>query len=348
MTKRSIIGMSGGVDSCVALYLLQQLGYHVEAVHFSFLKPETISERAAQFDTQHALKLIAGKFQIPVHFSDQKEAFKNKIITPIISEYLLGNTPNPCTLCNQTMKWPLLLEWASNLNCDTISTGHFCGKGSADGRHFIRMADDEAKDQSYMLWMLSQKAIEKAFFPLAKFSKERVRKMATEIGLDTIANQQESYAICFAPKGIPELLNKHGKNFNTGDVFRVDGTQVGTHKGTCFYTIGQIFKTESGKQYYVKKKDQRLNQLIVAKKSELFSSKVRITQLNFQKYSHVSVGQNVEIKIRGKERSKAAIVSNSSQTEIIVTTTEPLFAVAEGQSAVLYEGRDIICGGVIS
>lgn len=355
--ERILMAMSGGVDSSVAASLLLQQGYEVVGATLQVWSYEKthLGHTGTADDSQHLrdAKALAGKLDIEHHILDVQEEFEQIIIRNFIDEYLQGRTPNPCCLCNPTIKWRLLLDCADKLHCDKIASGHYVQLKEENGRYFVAKGSDTLKDQSYVLWNLSQDQLSRTLFPLGTFKKEEIKQMAIDFGYPQMAQKAESFDICFIPDGnyrsflqlrIPEILKK----FEGGIIENTQGKVLGKHKGFPFYTIGQRkgLEVAVGHPIYVTKIDAENNKVILGEKEDLLSEDITLTNCNLLKYNTLPSSYRALVKIR---YHNAGEMANISMHDNIIEChfDHPVSAVTPGQSAVIYEGDDVVGGGII-
>ncbi|MBU0489679.1 MAG: tRNA 2-thiouridine(34) synthase MnmA [Bacteroidetes bacterium] len=356
--NRVLVAMSGGVDSSVAALLLQEQGFELVGVTMKVWDYEGSGEVAVEtsccnLDSVHDARALAVKSGFPHYVIDLRETFNDHVIQNFISEYLSGMTPNPCVLCNSFIKWRALLEWADKLGCSHIATGHYAVVGNERGRYFVSKGKDDVKEQSYVLWGLSQENLSRTMLPLGAMSKDKIRQIARDSGFDRIAGKRESYEICFIPDNdyrkflkfrAPEATAAIGK----GEFRLADEQVVGQHEGYPYYTIGQRkgLNIALGEPYYVTATDPANNRVYLGKKEELSKSLLWIRNVNFQKYAEISPGMEVITKIRYKDPGTRSRLYPEGE-EIRIEFENAAGAIAPGQSAVCYEGNDIVAGGII-
>jgi tRNA-specific 2-thiouridylase len=342
--------MSGGLDSSVAAKLLLEQGYDLIGMTIRFWEDSSIKET----DVINDAKYVADFFGFPHHVFDYRKEFKETVIKNFINEYLAGRTPNPCTLCNRVIKWEVLKEKARLLACDYISTGHYAGIGEFNGRYFICKGKDKNKDQSYMLWKLNQDDLAKTVFPLGDYSKDEIRGIALDYGLKNLAQKKESYEVCFIPddnyrKFLIENVEELNENSKEGNFISPLGEVLGKHKGYPFYTIGQRkgLEVALGEPMYVKEICAKKNEVMIAPREQVQSKQMLLEDVNFMKYNSLDDLPELTVKVRYRgQGTKCSVKSNGER--IIVEFTEEVFAITPGQSAVFYEGSDVVMGGVIA
>ncbi len=344
--KRVVIGMSGGVDSSVSAYLLQQQGYEVHGVTFGILKTPAS-------DALQSAREVAQKLGISHQAIDLHEQFADQIIEYFKREYLNGRTPNPCVVCNAQFKWASLLSHAETIGAGYVATGHYADIKNEKGFYRICSGKDSSKEQTYMLWMLPQEALSKTLFPLTQYTKPEVREIARQLGLKN-ADREDSFEICFIPDDdyagylktqIPVLE----KNVSNGEIIDQNGNLLGYHKGYPFYTIGQRRRLgiSTPAPVYVTGIDPKKNQIRVGPKEALFHKQLRASQTNW----FIDVPQSGQItcqaKIRYKDTASDCSVTFLENNQVEVCFDQPKRAITTGQAIVFYDGACMIGGGFI-
>lgn len=355
---RVLVAMSGGVDSSIAALLLKEQGYEVIGITMktwdygsSCVTPKETG--CCSLDSINDARALAVKLGFPHYVIDFKKEFENKIISNFIEEYIAGRTPNPCVLCNKLIKWNDLLAKADTLDCEYIATGHYAKLMFENDRYFLRKGIDDSKDQTYVLWGLSQENLKRTIFPLGDMLKSDIKEMAKEAGFDFLAKKSESYEICFIPDNdyrkflknrIPELEDK----LNGGDFLDKQGKVLGKHNGYPFYTIGQRkgLVIAVGTPLYVNKIDAVANTVTLGGREELMSDELTVSDFNLMKYEHINGLKDITTKIRYKDKGAFSTL-NEENNKIFIKFVEKVSAITSGQSAVFYEGNDLIGGGII-
>lgn len=353
-----LVAMSGGVDSSVAALLLKQKGFELIGVTMKTWGFDDFPEKdsgCCSLETIYSARNVANQLEFNHYTIDFTDKFNEIVISNFIEEYMKGHTPNPCVLCNKAIKWGALLEKADLLGAGKIATGHYAKlkQDENTGRWYVSAAEDKAKDQSYALWQVSQNALSRTIFPLGEYTKPRIREIAKELGLKP-AETPDSQEICFVPNDdyrqlinirLPEL----GKKIAGGDIIYHD-KKIGTHSGYINYTIGQRrgLNIALGKPVYVSKIDAENNVIYVDDESGLYSSEFLCTEINLQKFESLPLPLNVKVKIRYKDTGSPAVIEQISESAVKVVFDEPKKSVTPGQSAVFYDGDDIIGGGIIN
>ncbi len=355
-----MVAMSGGIDSSVTAMLLHEQGYEVIGVTMKTWDYASSGARnktsgCCSLDDINDARILAVNMGFHHLIIDIREEFGNYIVSNFVEEYLAGRTPNPCVLCNTHIKWDALIKRANQLDCPYIATGHYARVREENGRYIISKGTDEWKDQSYVLWGLSQENLSRTLLPLGGFKKADIRQMASERGFDDLAKKAESYEICFVPDndyrsflnnkvaGLEEKLN--GGNFVTRQ-----GEILGKHRGYPYYTIGQRKGLEIalGEPYFVIAIEPETNTVVLGKKEELEQQTMFVKTPNIIKYESITHEIEALTKIRYKDPGTEATITPSENNMLKVTFHAPVSGVAPGQSAVFYEGEDLVGGGFIA
>lgn len=347
--KKILVGISGGVDSSSAIYLLKQQGFEPVGITLKVIENTKDSKFEKEVERTRDLCNKLGIDHIVQHV--EKEFFE-EVITDFVNTYLIGETPNPCVICNRTIKWKFLLSIADELGIEKVATGHYVIIRENNGVYELHKGIDDKKDQSYMLWQLSQKELSRTLFPLGEYTKEAVKKIAKEHSL-VPESLSESQDICFIPENdyrnylemnFPEKLNKVGK----GKLVDVSGKVVGEHNGFYNFTIGQRkgFKKGFSERKYVKQIDAENNRIVIASNDELDSKGMTLHKMNFPsgKFEKKFTG-NIKIRYNSKPVPCQGEMLDESSAKIIFD--KPQRAVTPGQSAVLYHGDEVIFGALI-
>lgn len=335
--KKIMVGLSGGVDSAVAAYLLKEQGYEVAGATFRL--------NDSEWDGAKDAKAVADFLGIPHYIFDFRDIFREKVIINFVEEYKRGRTPNPCVQCNKFIKFPAFLEKAKELGYDTVSTGHYA---RTDGENIFR-AKNLAKDQSYMLYNIEKDMIPNICFPLAELSKDEIRAIAERVGIP-VANKPDSQDICFIPDGDTQkyIENRIGQ-MPFGNFVDPEGNILGEHKGICRYTIGQRkgLGLSLPESLYVGKIDPDSNEVVLVKNSELFQRKMLVK--DFHWINGVPDGPiNVVCKIRYAHEPARAVACTFMRDDMaMIVFDEPQRAITAGQSAVIYDGDKLLGGGII-
>ena len=336
-----LTGMSGGVDSAVAAARLLNSGYDVTGVTLS-LCSSAVSEAAA------AASVCKG-LNIEHKTIDLSEDFNNFVVSDFISEYEKGRTPNPCIVCNKNIKFGKMLEIAKMGGFDKIATGHYAVIKKSGDRHLLERAADKSKDQTYVLYCLSQEQLARSLFPLGELTKPEVREIAKELGFVN-ADKADSQDICFVPDGdYAGFITSHtGKTYPEGDYVDICGNVLGRHKGIINYTIGQRkgLGIALGKPQFVISKDAESGRVILGDEEHLFYNRVEVENVNFIPFDNLTSPLKVTAKLRYGTREDEAII-HPTEKGVLIEFEKPQRAPSSGQSAVFYDGSTVIGGGKI-
>ena len=346
MSRKALIAMSGGVDSSVAALLMKKAGYECVGAMMH------LWGGADEQDEKDAAS-VAARLGIPFYVFDLQSKFKEKVIDKFIKTYESGATPNPCLDCNCFLKFGALYEKARELGCDYISTGHYvvCEQDKNSGRYLIKKAADPGKDQSYVLYSLSQEILSSCIFPLGGYTKSQIRKLAEENGFVN-SEKKESQDICFVPDGdyAAFIERETGRVYPPGDFVTVNGEKVGAHRGIIRYTIGQ--RKGLGVSYraplYVCAKDIKNNRVILTEGAELFSREVTAKDINLISVAEIKGEMRVSARTRYNMKEQPATAYQTDENTIKVVFDAPQRAVAPGQALVLYSGDTLVGGGTIT
>lgn len=343
--------MSGGIDSAVAALLLKDSGYDVYGATMRLceriLKDGTDATSA---DIEDA-RAICDRLGISHRVLDLRDEFHSTVIRNFIDTYMNGATPNPCIVCNKLLKFGALLDHELELGADMIATGHYANiEQDTNGRYLLKKAVDLKKDQTYMLWSLSQKQLSHTILPLGHLTKNDIREIGAENGFIN-AHKSDSQDICFIPDGDYASFIEHerGEAYPAGDYIDESGAILGRHKGMIHYTVGQRkgLGISMGKHIFVVSKDPVNNTVTLADEDRLFSDKVIIRGINLIPFDKLDGRMRVEAKIRYSQTQSAAYAEQTAPDEITLTFDTPQRAPARGQSAVMYDGDYVIGGGII-
>ena len=360
MSKKGkvLVAMSGGIDSTVTALMLNDEGYEVIGITMKTWDYSTSGSRKKEtgccnLDSFNDARAAAVEHGFPHFVLDLRDEFGNFVIDNFVDEYLAGRTPNPCVLCNTHIKWEALLKRADGLGCDYIATGHYANIRKENGRYIVSKGMDETKDQSYVLWGVRQECLSRTILPLAKYRKTEIRRMALDYGYPELAKKSESYEICFVPDNDYRGFLKHKvagleEKVTGGNFVWVDGTVVGKHNGYPFYTVGQRkgLGIALGKPVFVIEIIPETNTVVLGDEKDLDKKQMWVGKLNLQKYEQIPEEMEAVTKIRYKDKGTLSHLSHDGE-ELRVDFYEAAKGVAPGQSAVFYEGDDVIGGGII-
>ena len=348
--KKAIIAMSGGVDSSVAAHLTIEKGYEcIGATMKLFTGQEQDSTCCSLSDIEDA-KAVSHRLGMEHFVFNFTDDFDEKVIKKFINAYEIGATPNPCIECNRYLKFEKLMEKMQELSYDYVVTGHYARIEKHGDRYLLKKALDESKDQSYVLYSLSQDQLSHTLFPLGELKKEDARKIAEENGFIN-AKKKDSQDICFVPDGdYAKFIEEYsGKLYPDGDFVDKNGNVLGTHKGIIRYTVGQRkgLGLSLPAPMYVMKKDTEKNQVVLCSNEELFSSSLYAENFNWIAYDNPTEKLKVKAKIRYNQKEEDAIVTPLDGGRVFVEFLKPQRAIAKGQAVVLYDGDIVVGGGTI-
>ncbi|QCT94428.1 tRNA 2-thiouridine(34) synthase MnmA [Caminibacter mediatlanticus TB-2] len=334
---RVLVGVSGGVDSAVTTYLLKKAGYEVIGIYLKMHSGVNHSENLKKIEK------LSKKIGFSYVVEDVEEEFRKEVYEYFIKSYEEGSTPNPCAMCNKQIKFGIFMNFLEKYNCEKAATGHYVRN---DGK-FLYEAKDKNKDQSYFLFGIKKEVLPKLIFPLGEYTKNEIKLIAKEIGLEEFATQKESQDICFIENSYIDVLKFHFNPEKKGKVVNKKGQKIGIHKGYAFYTIGQrkgfsLFK--SNKPHYVIGIDAKTNTIIVGDKKDLEK------KLVFLKGVNLFIDDKIfecEAKVRYRAPKLKAVVKMESKTKAVVKFKEAATGVAKGQACVFYEGEKLLGGGWI-
>ena len=357
MKKRVMIGMSGGVDSSVAAYLLKEQGYDVIGVTMKLWQDdddELIENEGGccSLAAVEDARQVAEKIGIPFYVLNFSEVFKEKVIEPFIDEYLNGRTPNPCIACNKHIKFDDFFNKARQIGCDYVATGHYAKieKDEETGRYLLKKSVTDKKDQTYALYNLTQEQLEHTLLPIGEFEKERVREIAKEMGMD-VHNKPDSQEICFVKDNdYAGYVKKHAKR-RIDPVFFVDtkGNILGKHNGIVNYTIGQRkgLGIALGKPMFVVDIDPVKNTVVLGDNEDIFNKGLIAKDVNLISIDDIKEPIRVQAKIRYSAKPSNATVTKIGENRIKIEFDEPQRAITKGQSVVMYDGDKVVGGGII-
>lgn len=352
--KKALIAMSGGVDSSVAAYLTKEAGYECIGCTMKLYGNEDIgisrTKTCCSLDDVEDARSVAHRLGMPYYVFNFSDDFADKVIAKFINCYECGATPNPCIDCNRYMKFDKLYERAEILGCGHIVTGHYARIAFDGEKYCLKKAPDETKDQSYVLYSLTQEQLAHTLFPLGEMQKSEVRAVADRMGFVN-ANKPDSQDICFVPDGdYAAFLSRYtGKSYTEGDFVTEDGTVIGRHKGIVNYTVGQRrgLGLSLKEPLYVKRINTADNTVVLCRDSELYEKELKVTDINWTCGEAPSGDIRCKVKIRYRHREQWATLSPIGESEAAVCFDEAQRAPTPGQAAVFYDGDTVLGGGTI-
>ncbi len=352
--KKVMIGMSGGVDSSVAAFLLQKESLEVIGATMKLYNNEDIdfvSEKTCcSLDDVLDAKSVCARLGIRHYTLNMTDDFKKEVIERFISAYQNGFTPNPCIDCNRYMKFSKMLHKAQELGIDYVATGHYARIEKQGDRYILKKAVDLSKDQSYVLYSLTQEQLKVTKFPLGNYTKQQVREIAEENGFVN-ARKHESQDICFVPDGDYSKFIEYytGKTYPCGDFVDMNGKRLGEHKGIIRYTIGQRrgLGLALPASMYVVEKDVDTNKVILGFNDDLFKKEVNVKNISFTACDGLDKPERLCAKIRYNQKEQPATVTQTDENHFKIVFDEPQRAITKGQAAVLYDGDTVVGGGTI-
>lgn len=342
--ERVMIAMSGGVDSSVAAYLLKSQGFECVGATMSLFEKEGTDISDAES--------ICDKIGIPFKVFDFKKEFKRFVIDEFAEAYTLGKTPNPCIFCNKNLKFSEMLKKADENDCNLLATGHYARVefDKASNKYLLKKAADPSKDQSYVLYMLTQRQLQRIRFPLGGFTKSEIREIAEQNSFVT-AHKSDSQDICFIPDGNYSAFieNYLGKKFEPGDFVLRDNRVLGRHRGIINYTVGQRrgLAVSYTKPLYVLEIDPESNRVVLGDNEDLFTDSLRAENVNIISGDGLKTPVRCKAKIRYRHTEQPATAYIDGENILNVKFDRPQRAVTKGQSVVLYDGDTVLGGGEI-
>jgi tRNA-uridine 2-sulfurtransferase len=357
---KALVAMSGGIDSTITAVLLHEEGWEVVGITMKTWDYATSGGSKKEtgccsLDSINDARAVAVKLGFHHFIVDIREEFGDYVIDNFVDEYMAGRTPNPCVLCNTHIKWNSLLRRADMLDCEFIATGHYGIINELDGRKYVSRAKDLQKDQSYVLWGLSQDCLHRTRMPLGVFTKPEVRQMAAERGWDELSKKAESYEICFVPDNdyrgfLRRRIDGLDEQVAGGNFVDASGKVLGKHDGYPFYTVGQRkgLGIALGEPMFVTEIRPESNTVVLGKEDELIRNGMLVGKANLMKYAALpAAGIETLTKVRYRDAGTMSTIRQVGTDMMDVSFHANVKGIAPGQSAVFYEGDDVVGGGLI-
>jgi tRNA-specific 2-thiouridylase len=368
--EKVVVGMSGGVDSSVAAYLLQKQGYDVIGVTMQIWQDEdicTLEENGGccGLSAVEDARRVASVLDIPYYVMNFKQEFKDNVIDYFVGEYLEARTPNPCIACNRYVKWESLLKRSLDIGASYIATGHYASiERLPNGRYTIKKSVTQAKDQTYALYNLTQHQLSHTLMPVGSYAKDEIRRIAVEQKLP-VAHKPDSQEICFVPdndyagfiakyledkKGnVTEQTSDAFLGMTPGNYVNTAGEILGRHRGMIHYTVGQRkgLGIAMGQPVFVVELRPETNEVVLGNADEVFSDRLYANRLNFMSIEDLEGELEVEAKIRYSHKGARCIIKKTDTDEVLCVFEEPQRAITPGQAVVFYQGDYVVGGGTI-
>ena len=356
--KKVVVGMSGGVDSSVAAYLLKEQGYDVIGVTMQIWQEEdqfTQQENGGccGLSAVDDARRVAQMLEIPYYVMNFRKEFQKSVIDYFVKDYLEGRTPNPCIACNRYVKWESLLQRSMEIGADYIATGHYAKIAQLEnGRYTIAVSDAVGKDQTYALYNLTQYQLSHTLMPVGAYNKDEIRQIAEKIGLQ-VAHKKDSQEICFVPdKDYAGFIERStNRKIPKGNYVLADGTVIGEHKGITHYTIGQRkgLNLAMGHPVFVTGICPKTNEVVIGESEDLFKKELVCQNINFMAMEDLPKGEERRVlaKIRYNHQGSMCTIRRTGEDEITAIFDEPQRAITPGQAVVFYENGYVAGGGTI-
>ena len=354
MNKKALIAMSGGVDSAVAALLMKEQGFDCIGITMRLFNNEDVgvdSKRSCcSLEDVELAESVANRLGIPFYVFNLADDFKKQVIERFVEEYRQGGTPNPCIDCNRFIKFERLFNRANRLGMDYVVTGHYVQVEKAGDRYLLKKGADPAKDQSYVLYAMTQEQLRHTLFPLGGLKKQEVRAIAAKHGFSN-AEKPDSQDICFVRNGdyAAFIAQYTGEEYPEGDFIDTNGKVLGRHKGIIRYTIGQRkgLGVAFGKPLYVCAKNPADNTVTLCEDEDLFTRSLYAGDFNWIPFDEPKGAVRVKARVRYSQKEKWAMAQAADNGKVYIEFDEPQRAIAKGQAVVLYDGDIVIGGGTI-